>query len=91
MKSATSKETGQQFAVKIVDRSSMTPTIEQELLREIEILNELNHTNILRLVETYSTTDYHYLVTELLVGGELFDRIGMCVIHILYAMQIKIE
>ena len=67
----------------------MTPTIEQELLREIEILNELNHTNILRLVETYSTTDYHYLVTELLVGGELFDRIGMCVIHVLYAMQIK--
>ena len=78
VKLATSKETGKQYAVKIVNRSSMTGICEQELLREMEILNELNHENVLCLVETYSTTENHYLVTDLLVGGELFDRIGMC-------------
>ena len=45
------------------------------LQREVDILRDFNHPNILRLIETYSTDQKYYLVTEILEGGELFDRI----------------
>lgn len=47
----------------------------EALQREIEILSGFNHPNILHFIESYSTVEKHYLVTELLEGGELFDRI----------------
>jgi serine/threonine protein kinase len=58
-----------------VNRSSLTKSLEEALKREISILNDLDHPNILSLVETFSTIKTHYLVTELVEGGELFDRI----------------
>ncbi len=45
------------------------------LLDEISILRELEHDHIVRLYEVYKEQKYYYLVTELLEGGELFDRI----------------
>jgi len=72
---ATSKDTGEKFAVKIVNRSSLNAMSEKALRREINILTGFNHPNILRLIETYTTIQKHFLVTEILEGGELFDRI----------------
>ena len=53
----------------------MNRKVEEALQHEIEILSSLNHPNVLHLIESYSTIEKHYLVTELLEGGELFDRI----------------
>lgn len=61
--------------MKIVNRASLSTDLENALRLEVAILNELDHPNILSLVETFSTIKAHYLVTELLEGGELFDRI----------------
>jgi serine/threonine protein kinase len=69
------KSTGNFYAMKVVNRSSLTKALEEALKREISILNDLDHPNILSLVETFSTIKTHYLVTELVEGGELFDRI----------------
>ena len=69
------RSTGKEYAMKIVNRVSLTKSLEKALKHEIKILNDLDHPNILRLVETFSTISTHYLVTELLEGGELFDRI----------------
>jgi len=38
-------------------------------------LTELDHPNILKIFEMYDEKDKYYIVTELLEGGELFDRI----------------
>jgi len=72
---ATSKETREKFAVKVINRSSLSAPLKRALQREVDILRDFNHPNILRLIETYSTDQKYYLVTEILEGGELFDRI----------------
>jgi serine/threonine protein kinase len=69
------KSTGKKFAMKVVNRSTLNKALEEALKREIYILNELDHPSIVSLFETFSTIKTHYLVTELVEGGELFDRI----------------
>ena len=49
--------------------------MESALRDEISILTEVNHKHIMRLYDTFTTINNHYLVTEYLEGGELFDRI----------------
>jgi hypothetical protein len=69
------KGTGTKFAMKVVNRSTLNKALEKALKQEISILNDMDHPNILKLIETFSTIETHYLVTELVEGGELFDRI----------------
>lgn len=35
----------------------------------------MNHAHIINLFETFDESTYYYLITELMLGGELFDRI----------------
>ena len=48
---------------------------EDGLAREISLLRETRHRNIVRLVDAFEDEDYVHIVTELCTGGELFDRI----------------
>lgn len=63
------------YAVKIVTKSKLTPEDEAALKDEISVLKELNHSNIIRLYDVYDEKNYYFLVTEKMMGGELFDRI----------------
>jgi len=45
------------------------------LCAQIRILRGIRHPNVLRLVEVYETPAEWFLLSELLEGGELFDRI----------------
>ncbi|CAK4076689.1 unnamed protein product [Aphanomyces euteiches] len=67
--------TGKTFAVKCIDTSSLSSADAAALKQEISILKQLHHPNIMALHEVYTEANYTYLVTELLDGGELFDRI----------------
>jgi len=42
---------------------------------EIDILRNLDHPHIVRLFEVFEDRKFIFLVTELCVGGELFDEI----------------
>merc|ERR1712085_136316 len=42
---------------------------------EIQVLNELQHPHIIRLYKVFEEKDFWYLITEKMMGGELFDRI----------------
>lgn len=44
-------------------------------MMEIEILSELDHPHIIKLYETFDEGSDFFIVTELVEGGELFDRI----------------
>eukprot|EP01060_Flectonema_neradi_P012372 TRINITY_DN19202_c0_g1_i1.p1 TRINITY_DN19202_c0_g1~~TRINITY_DN19202_c0_g1_i1.p1 ORF type:complete len:466 (+),score=70.18 TRINITY_DN19202_c0_g1_i1:188-1399(+) len=45
------------------------------LQREIAAMKQLNHPNVLRLVDVMETAKHFYLVIELATGGELLDQI----------------
>jgi Protein kinase domain len=72
----THKATGLKYAVKVLDLGLVeTPTGLQQLREEIFIMCQLDHPNIVRLEEVYESHSEIYLVQELCLGGELFDRL----------------
>jgi len=76
VKQCTKKDTGTIYAVKIIDKSNLSLKDEECIREEIKILRSLkSHPYVLNLYETYNEANYHYLITELMAGGELFDRI----------------
>lgn len=70
---ATCKETRALRAVKGIEKSKVTN--HSRFQREINIMKELDHPNVVRLYETFQDARKIYLVMELCNGGELFDRI----------------
>jgi len=62
-------------AVKIVSSEDLTPEDKEALDTEIDILGNLHHPNIIELLEVYKGNKDYYIVTELVQGGELFERI----------------
>jgi len=70
------KKTGVEYAVKVLDLG-LVETKEgfQQLREEIFIMCQLDHPNIVRLEEVYESHSEIYLVQELCMGGELFDRL----------------
>ena len=70
------KATGARYAVKCLDLGLVeTEEKLQQLREEIAIMCQLDHPNIVRLEEVYESHSEIYLVQELCVGGELFDRL----------------
>jgi calcium-dependent protein kinase len=70
-----SRLNGMRRAIKALDRSALTPESRDRIRREIEILKELDHPNIIRIIEVVEDERYINIVQELCQGGELFDRI----------------
>ncbi|XP_070233120.1 ribosomal protein S6 kinase alpha-2 isoform X4 [Bos mutus] len=64
------KATDTEYAVKIIDKSKRDPSEEIEIL-----LRYGQHPNIITLKDVYDDGKFVYLVTELMRGGELLDRI----------------
>jgi len=60
--------------VKIVEKSLIQEDIKL-LKREIDIMKQVEHENILKLIEIYEDDENVYIVMELVDGSELFDRI----------------
>jgi len=79
VRQGTRKTDGRKFAVKCIKDAGLTEEDKEALETEVEILKEMNHPHIMNLIDYFEETDslgkHHYLVTELLEGGELFDRI----------------
>jgi len=67
------RETKEWFAIKSIRKSKVGNF--EALRREVQILKELDHPNIIKLVDTLEDDAFLHLITELCLGGELFDRI----------------
>ena len=66
------KKTGQQVAIKILNKENIKTIEDKELVRiEIGILKLCHHPNIVRLLDHLENNDYIYIVTEYIEGGTL--------------------
>ena len=61
--------------MKIIQCKSSTENHSSAINKEINILKDLDHPNILKVYEFYSSEKYIYIINELCTGGELFDKI----------------
>jgi calcium-dependent protein kinase len=70
------RKTGVKRAVKILDLGLIDSTEGLRQLRdEIFIMCQLDHPNIVRIEEVYESTNEIYIVQELCLGGDMFDRL----------------
>ncbi|XP_043232345.1 serine/threonine-protein kinase MARK2-like isoform X18 [Amphibalanus amphitrite] len=65
--------TGEEVAIKIIDKTQMNPGSLQKLFREVRIMKMLDHPNIVKLYQVIETKKTLYLVMEYASGGEVFD------------------
>ncbi|XP_028318034.1 calcium/calmodulin-dependent protein kinase type II subunit beta isoform X2 [Gouania willdenowi] len=66
---------GHEFAAKIINTKKLSARDHQKLEREARICRLLKHSNIVRLHDSISEEGFHYLLFDLVTGGELFEDI----------------
>ncbi|NWY73232.1 MYLK2 kinase, partial [Erithacus rubecula] len=69
----TEKETGLKLAAKVIRKQG--PKDKEMVLLEIDVMNQLNHHNLIQLYDAIETPREIILFMEFVEGGELFERI----------------
>uniref|UniRef100_A0A8D0VAM7 Death associated protein kinase 1 n=1 Tax=Sus scrofa TaxID=9823 RepID=A0A8D0VAM7_PIG len=77
VKKCREKSTGLQYAAKFIKKrrtkSSRRGVSREDIEREVGILKEIQHPNVITLHEVYENKTDVILILELVAGGELFD------------------
>lgn len=63
------------MAVKIIEKGDLEFDEEQTLMMEMDILANIDHPSVVKLLELFDDGKTLYLIMEYMAGGELFDRI----------------
>ncbi|XP_065181486.1 calcium/calmodulin-dependent protein kinase type II delta chain-like [Sycon ciliatum] len=74
-KCVNKKDSAKVFAAKIINNTKLTSRELQKLEREVTICRKLNHPNIVRLYDAILDDGVHYMLFDLVTGGELFEDI----------------
>ncbi|KAF7130975.1 hypothetical protein CNMCM5793_003910 [Aspergillus hiratsukae] len=64
-----------EVAIKVVRKFEMNSQQRANILKEVQIMRQLDHPNIVKLIEFSESRQYYYIVLELCPGGELFHQI----------------
>jgi serine/threonine protein kinase len=72
VRSGIHKKTGKKVAIKVMKKAAMSQLDVELVKQEIEILKICQHPNLLHMLDVFENTEYIYIVTELLEGGDLF-------------------
>ncbi|CZS95470.1 related to serine/threonine-protein kinase [Rhynchosporium graminicola] len=64
-----------EVAIKVVRKFEMNSGQRANILKEVQIMRQLDHPNIVKLVDFSESKQYYYIVLELAPGGELFHQI----------------
>ena len=75
VKLAVFKATGEEFAIKILNKKKIRKQMKNQIIREKEIITKLNHINIVFVYAIIDTVEDYYIVMEYCKLGELFDYI----------------
>lgn len=63
------------YAIKSISKKNLTEKDLEDLVKEVEIISNLDHPNIIKFFETYHDEYYFHIVMELCKGKEVFDKI----------------
>ena len=63
-------------AMKIIDKNKMSSGGKKSLINEINIVKSLDHPNIMKVYEYFNKDNNLYIISELLSGGELLEKIN---------------
>ncbi|CAO3638476.1 unnamed protein product [Cunninghamella echinulata] len=77
---ALDKTTLQHVAIKVIRKSEMNPTQKSSVLKEVQLMRNIDHESIISLYEFIETKEFYFLILELCEGGELFHQI----VHLTY-------
>ena len=72
---AENKYTKEKVAMKIIKKANKDLLSDGEIKDEIDILKNLEHPDIVRIIESFNTRESYVLVTEYCEGGELYDQV----------------
>ena len=72
---ATSIATGQKVAVRVVNKQPDKPKQDENLRKEVEILQQLQHPNIVSCLDFFEDRKSFHVVMEFLQGGEALDKL----------------
>ena len=75
IKLAVYKPTGDQYAIKILNKETIKQKIKNVTFKENEIISKFNHINIINFFELIENKDNYYIIMELCQKVELFDYI----------------
>eukprot|EP00020_Sapocribrum_chincoteaguense_P006980 CAMPEP_0170740412 /NCGR_PEP_ID=MMETSP0437-20130122/5670_1 /TAXON_ID=0 /ORGANISM="Sexangularia sp." /LENGTH=323 /DNA_ID=CAMNT_0011078911 /DNA_START=146 /DNA_END=1117 /DNA_ORIENTATION=+ len=73
VKLGVDRKSGEKWAVKFIDKTKVDDI--SSLQREIDVMKRVRHPHCLQLREVFEDPERLILVTELVPGGELFDKI----------------
>ena len=68
--------TNQLRAMKVINKDKIKSETEKTLEKEIVILSQLDHPNIIKIFEYFESEKTYQIIQELANGGELFDKIN---------------
>ena len=76
VKLGVNKFTKEKAAIKILEKSKIVEKDDLErIIREMSIITELDHINVIKVYEMYESTDNFLIIMEYCEGGELFNYI----------------
>mmetsp|Transcript_118680 Transcript_118680/g.335692 ORF Transcript_118680/g.335692 Transcript_118680/m.335692 type:complete len:1002 (+) Transcript_118680:208-3213(+) len=67
------RRTGLRYALKRIRKKS--GEVPKEVQQECELLGEIRHPSIMRMVNTFETASSIYILTELITGGQMYEQV----------------
>jgi len=64
------------YSCKVISKAYLDSHAQTNLIREIGILREVHHDNVLTMHDLLETNDYLFIVMPYMGGGELFEKIS---------------
>lgn len=73
VKQCREKRSGRQLAAKFIEFTS--PQERKDVTNEVEMMKSLQHPRLLQLYDAFENKSSFCIITELITGGELFERV----------------
>ena len=74
---ATHLKSNEKRAIKIIKKSRISEkqSLIKLMMQEISILMQSDHPNLIKVYEMLEDEEHYYIISELMPGGELYDKI----------------